>query len=383
MDFFEKYRFYKDDPEEFNIDLKKIEKPKILDESHLSNLLSNSIKVTKEILPKVSKSIDNVFEKLKIENQFNFFVTADNYQANAACSLMSLSSKPEIILTSKLIELLNEKELEFVIGHEVAHYIYQHSVYPNPHNIENRTSKLNVLNLSRAAEISADRIGFLACGELESSLRANLKLASGLSEKHLNFKFSAYLDQLRELESLGKSDSQLWSTHPIFLIRIQALIWFSMTKEYHEFFETKKKGTYSIAEIDDKIDNSIKKIIGDEIGQSNKEIFDRALMWGSLSLYLSDKTFTKKEQNSFIEKFGIEKATKVLSLLKFSNRDMLDRKVENAFQEASHLLKKDKNILISELKRLGNSSEGDKIKKLESLSKLFNFLGERKPTTFN
>ena len=383
MDFFEKYRFYKDDPEEFNIDLKKIEKPKILDESHLSNLLSNSIKVTKEILPKVSKSIDNVFEKLKIENQFNFFVTADNYQANAACSLMSLSSKPEIILTSKLIELLNEKELEFVIGHEVAHYIYQHSVYPNPHNIENRTSKLNVLNLSRAAEISADRIGFLACGELESSLRANLKLASGLSEKHLNFKFSAYLDQLRELESLGKSDSQLWSTHQIFLIRIQALIWFSMTKEYHEFFETKKKGTYSIAEIDDKIDNSIKKIIGDEIGQSNKEIFDRALMWGSLSLYLSDKTFTKKEQNSFIEKFGKEKATKVLSLLKFSNRDMLDRKVENAFQEASHLLKKDKNILISELKRLGNSSEGDKIKKLESLSKLFNFLGERKPTTFN
>ena len=383
MDFFEKYRFYKDDPEEFNIDLKKIEKPKILDESHLSNLLSNSIKVTKEILPKVSKSIDNVFEKLKIENQFNFFVTADNYQANAACSLMSLSSKPEIILTSKLIELLNEKELEFVIGHEVAHYIYQHSVYPNPHNIENRTSKLNVLNLSRAAEISADRIGFLACGELESSLRANLKLASGLSEKHLNFKFSAYLDQLRELESLGKSDSQLWSTHPIFLIRIQALIWFSMTKEYHEFFETKKKGTYSIAEIDDKIDNSIKKIIGDEIGQSNKEIFDRALMWGSLSLYLSDKTFTKKEQSSFIEKFGKEKATKVLSLLKFSNRDMLDKKVENAFQEASHLLKKDKNILISELKRLGNSSEGDKIKKLESLSKLFNFLGERKPTTFN
>jgi hypothetical protein len=383
MDFFEKYRFYKDDPKEFDIDLKTIKKPEILDESHLSNLLSNSIKVTPEILPKVSKSIDNVFEKLEIENQFNFFVTSDSYQANAACSLMSLSSKPEIILTSKLIELLNEKELEFVIGHEVAHYIYQHSVYPNPHSIENRTSKLNVLNLSRAAEISADRIGFLACGELESSLRANLKLASGLSEKHLNFKFSAYLDQLRELESLGKSDSQLWSTHPIFLIRIQALIWFSMTKEYHEFFETKKKGTYSIAEIDDKIDNSIKKIIGDEIGQSNKEIFDRALMWGSLSLYLSDKTFTKKEQNSFIEKFGIEKATKVLSLLKFSNRDMLDRKVENAFQEASHLLKKDKNILISELKRLGNSSEGDKIKKLESLSKLFNFLGERKPTTFN
>ena len=382
MDYFEKYRFHKDNPEEFGINLKEFEKPKVLDESHLSNLLSHSIRVTKEILPKVHSSIEKVFERLEIENQFNFFVTADTYQANAACSLMSLSSKPEIILTSKLIELLNQKELEFVIGHEVAHYIYQHSIYPNPQATDNRIAKLNILNLSRAAEISADRIGFLACGDLDSSLRANLKLASGLSEKHLNFKFSSYLDQLRELETLGKSDLQLWSTHPSFLIRVQALIWFSMTSEYHQFFETKKKGVYKISEIDIKIDNSIKKVIGDEVGESNKEILDRALMWGSLSIYLSDKTFTKQEQNYFINKFGKEKATKVLSLLKFSNKDMLDKKVENAFFEATNLLKSDKKILMEELKKIGKKTEGNKIKKLESLSKLFNFLGETKPITF-
>ena len=232
---------FKDNPKDFGINLKDINRPKILDESHLSNLLSHSIKITKDIMPKVHNCIEKVFKKLKIENQFNFFVTSDNIQANAACSLMSLSSKPDIILTSRLIELLNEKELMFVIGHEVAHYVYQHSIYPNPNSEENEITKLNILNLSRAAEISADRIGFLACGDLESSLRANLKLASGLTEKHLNFKFSSYLDQLRELESFGKSTFQLWSTHPSFLIRIQALLWFSMTKEYHQFFETKKK----------------------------------------------------------------------------------------------------------------------------------------------
>ena len=69
---------------------------------------------------------------------------------------------------------------------------------------ENRNLKLNILNLSRAAEISCDRIGFLSCGDLEVSLRAILKLASGLNDQHLNFKFSAYLNQLRELETLGK-----------------------------------------------------------------------------------------------------------------------------------------------------------------------------------
>ncbi len=381
MDYLDKYKFSCDNPEEFGIDIKKYKKQNVLDESHISDLLSHSIRITKDILPKVSKSINRVFEKLEIENQFNFFVTADSFQANAACSLISLSSKPDIILTSKLIELLSAKELEFVIGHEVAHYVYQHAMYPNYQNEENRNLKLNILNLSRAAEISCDRIGFLACGDLEVSLRAILKLASGLDDKHLNFKFSAYLDQLRELETLGKSQSQLWSTHPSFLIRMQALIWFSMTREYHQFFDTKKKGSYNISEIDKKIEGSIKKIIGNEVDVSNKEIFDKALLWGSLNLYLSDKKFSKAEQEIFIKKFGKEKATKAISLLKISNRDMLEKKVETSFTDASNLLKTDKNLLISELKKIGEDMEGNKIKKLETLGRLLSFLGHDKPVT--
>ena len=288
---------------------------------------------------------------------------------------MSVSSKPYIILTSKLIELLNDKELEFVIGHEVAHYIYQHALYPNPQTTENRSLKLNILNLGRAAEISADRIGFLACGDLESSLRTNLKLASGLNDKHLNFKFSAYLDQLRELETLGKSETQLFSTHPSFLIRMQALIWFSMTKEYHEFFETKKKGSYSISDIDKKIENSIKKVIGNEIEVSNKEIIDRALLWGSLNLYLIDKKFTKSEQSKFIKQFGEKKALKAISFLKISNKDMLRKKVNDSFTEASHLLKTDKNLLFDDLKKICQAIDGDQSKKKAVLNELSKVLG--------
>ena len=67
----------------------------------------------------------------------------------------------------------------FVIGHGWRHYIYQHSVYPNPNETDNRVSKLNILNLSRAAEISADRIGFWVCG-LRKCFTSKSKLASGL-----------------------------------------------------------------------------------------------------------------------------------------------------------------------------------------------------------
>jgi len=383
MDFLDKYKYNKDDPSEFGIDIKKFKNnSNELDNSHLSNLLTNSVRVSKEILPKVGNAIETVFERIKIENNFNFFVTADNNQANASCSLMSSASRPDIILTSRLIELLSLEELQFVIGHEVAHYVYQHALYPNYNNVDDRNLKLNLLNLSRAAEISADRIGFLACNSLEDSLRANFKLASGLSDKHFNFKPSTYLDQLRDLEDLGKSSTELWSTHPSFLIRMQSLIWFSMTKEYHEFFDSKKKGTYSLSEIDEKLDKKIKKVTGNELEISNKNIYESALIWGSLDIYLSDKKFSKNEQDEFANRFG-EKAKKAISLMKISNaRDMLDKKINVSFNDASKLLKTEKNKLVDELKTIGKETGGDKMKKLKILGKLLNILGINKPVSF-
>jgi hypothetical protein len=383
MDFLDKYKYHKDDPREFGVELKDLKKTSNeLDNSHLSNLLTNSVRVDKEILPKVGEAIETVFKRIKIENNFNFFITADNNQANASCSLMSSASRPDIILTSRLIELLSIEELQFVIGHEVAHYVYQHALYPNHNNVEDRNLKLNILNLSRAAEISADRIGFLACSSLEDALKANFKLASGLSDKYFNFKPSTYLDQLRDLEDLGKSSSELWSTHPSFLIRMQSLIWFSMTKEYHDFFDQKKKGTYSLKEVDKKLDFKMRKVTGDEIAKSNKEIYEKALIWGSLDIYLSDKKFSKDEQDEFSKRFGAN-AKKAISLMKISNaRDMLDKKIDLSFNEASKLLKTEKDKLADELKIVGKKTIGDKMKKLKILGKLLNILGLNKPVSF-
>ena len=383
MDFLDKYKYHKDDPREFGVELKDLKKTSNeLDNSHLSNLLTNSVRVDKEILPKVGEAIETVFKRIKIENNFNFFITADNNQANASCSLMSSASRPDIILTSRLIELLSIEELQFVIGHEVAHYVYQHALYPNHNNVEDRNLKLNILNLSRAAEISADRIGFLSCSSLEDALKANFKLASGLSDKYFNFKPSTYLDQLRELEDLGKSSSELWSTHPSFLIRMQSLIWFSMTKEYHDFFDQKKKGTYSLKEVDKKLDFKMRKVTGDEIAKSNKEIYEKALIWGSLDIYLSDKKFSKEEQDEFSKRFGAN-AKKAISLMKISNaRDMLDKKIDLSFNEASKLLKTEKDKLADELKIVGKKTSGDKMKKLKILGKLLNILGLNKPVSF-
>ena len=361
MNNLDKFRYSFDDPSQLNISLKKdpYEKATIQKSDNINQLLSTSVRVTKEIFPNINSAIENVFKRLKIENNLNFFVTANHFQTQASCSAMPLGDSAEIILTSKLIELLNGEELESVIAHEVAHFYYQHALYPQPNSTMNRVETLNLLNFSRAAEISADRIGFIGCGSLESSLRAMLKITSGLSDKHLKFNFSNYLDQLRELKEIKGDKNLMYSTHPNFLNRMQALIWFSMSNEYNKDLNSNKKGSFDLKTVDQKIDESIKKVIGDEVDYSNKDVVSRALMWGSIEIFLSDKKFSKKEQELFKKNFGEKRAQSMLSFMKMANPKSIQAKIDDTFKEASTLLKKDKENIINELSKLIKVADGD------------------------
>ena len=361
MNNLDKFRYSFDDPSQLNISLKKdpYEKATNQKSDNINQLLSTSVRVTKEIFPNINSAIENVFKRLKIENNLNFFVTANHFQTQASCSAMPLGDSAEIILTSKLIELLNGEELESVIAHEVAHFYYQHALYPQPNSTMNRVETLNLLNFSRAAEISADRIGFIGCGSLESSLRAMLKITSGLSDKHLKFNFSNYLDQLRELKEIKGDKNLMYSTHPNFLNRMQALIWFSMSNEYNQDLNSNKKGSFDLKTVDQKIDESIKKVIGDEVDYSNKDVVSRALMWGSIEIFLSDKKFSKKEQELFKKNFGEKRAQSMLSFMKMANPKSIQAKIDDTFKEASTLLKKDKENIVNELSKLIKVADGD------------------------
>ena len=376
MNILDKFRYSKDNPSQLSIVLKDNPYQKRLESNkeNLSKLLSTSVKVSKEIFPNIASAIDNVFKRLKIQNNFSFFVTANHLQTQAMCSAMPLSDTAEIILTSKLVELLDDKELESIIAHEVAHFYYQHALYPEASKSKNRIEFLNLLNFSRAAEISADRVGFLGCESLEHSLRAMLKLTSGLSDKHLKFNFSIYLDQLRELKEVKGDKNQLYSTHPNFLNRMQALIWFSMSNEYNEEFKTGKKGIHDLKKIDEKIDESIKRVTGNEVTISNKEVFSRSLMWGALSIFLADKKFTKKEQEIFQKNFGEKSTVSLVSLIKMSNPQLIENKIQNAFDDASKLLLDDKKRLYAELEKLLKVAQGDKEQLNAAMNKIKGYL---------
>jgi len=249
MNFLDRFRYRYDNLKELDINNSAVNKSLNYSSPILKSLLSTSVKVTPEIFPKIDQSIKSVFKKLQLKNNFNFFVTANHNQTQAACAMMPESDSAEIIITSKMIELLNEKELQYVLGHEISHHYYQHNIYPSPNQAKSKIELLKLLHLSRASEISADRAGFLGSGGIENSLKAMLKITSGLGEEHLTFNFSSYLDQLRELKQIKGDQNQMYSTHPSFLNRMQALVWFSMSHEYHEYFETNKKGIFAAGDI--------------------------------------------------------------------------------------------------------------------------------------
>ena len=354
MSLIESVKYSKDNPEEYNINLdvplKDHEERKKLDQERAS-MLAHSVKISKELFPTIDRSINQALEKLKIDNKdqnINFHIQP-NSEANAYCRVVPFTNIVDIVINSRLVELLEEKEISYVIGHELAHYLYKHFLYPHSSFAYTKLEYTNLIHLQKSAEISADRLGLIACDDIKLTLQAMLKFATGLPSKYINFNFEAYLEQLKELKTIKNNRSQLYSTHPSFLNRIQSLIWFSKSDIYKDLNKLSDDNAYKIKDVDDMISQSIDEVIGQERTRENKDVFENYKLWGVLLLFLTDGRFQPEEREIFKEEFGEEKLSDVLSYLKLSNPKKLNEKIKDYSQEALALTKSDKEKLMNEL----------------------------------
>jgi len=202
-------------------------------------LLATSVRLSRKMAPDVYKLSDECVERLSMDTPLELYVF-NSAQFNAMCF------KPEegrvfVMFSSSLLEGFTPKELQFVMGHEFGHHIYNHHEIPIGYLVKGRQRPdpklaLRLFAWSRNAEISADRAGAYCANDMHSVASALFKLSSGLTGDIVKFNLEEFLLQVSDMEMIDSepdrdaAQGDWFSTHPFSPLRVKALQLFFASK---------------------------------------------------------------------------------------------------------------------------------------------------------
>jgi uncharacterized tellurite resistance protein B-like protein len=206
------------------------------------DLLTKALKITRGMMGGLYEVTDRCSETLKLNAEIEVYVNQDS-RFNAAC-YPPMKDKVLLFLTSSLLEKFSQQELAFVIGHELGHYLFEHTRFPVDYILQNHGGRLSPLHAMkmyawiRNAEITADRVGMICCRDFDVAANTFFKLSSGITSAQFQFNLKDYLAQLEDLRgevSEQEADPQDWfSTHPFNPMRLKALEVFIQGQTYHQ-----------------------------------------------------------------------------------------------------------------------------------------------------
>tara|TARA_B100000795_G_scaffold262355_1_gene240190 strand:- start:1826 stop:2887 length:1062 start_codon:yes stop_codon:yes gene_type:complete len=310
--------------------LRASEKSASRESSSLKNIFyTNELCISEEVTPELNKSLERVLSRMGIPgDSIEAFVYASP-EINAQC-FAGDGSDCVIRFSSALVDILNEAEFEFVVGHELGHFLLSHSKI----NADNHSESIEFYMQQRAQEISADRIGLIACDSLDSAVKALLKTVSGLNDKYLKFNVGAFLSQLRKTRGSIVNSHQ--STHPSILIRCRALLWFSLNESYINKSKTYPKDI--MLSLDEKIKDDLDKYVDSSARKKINEAKLDLSIWKAAFEIIQDGKFSKKEQANFKKHFGEETLAKLVGYLSDLSPSELKKAVEGKIEESKLVL---------------------------------------------
>ncbi len=208
-------------------------------------LQGHSFKASAQLAPGLFGIFQEVVETLEFTEPLEFFIN-NSPELNAFAVASLTPDKPHIInVNSGLIEKLTDRELRFVVGHEVGHLISRNAsiatlinfVYPNP----GRMPVLLQHKISlweKMSELTADRFGFIACNDLQATISGFFKIASGLFTERVKLDYQAYLEENeRILEVFRENGAGNNLSHPINPIRIKAVQLYAASDLHKSVYE--------------------------------------------------------------------------------------------------------------------------------------------------
>lgn len=323
----------------------------------------NSLLITKSISPKIYDSLERIAKNLLIDHsKINLYVNASS-EINAKC-FNGVDDGYVVILSSSLVSLLKDMELDFVIGHEIGHLLLGHTKESNHASAEG-------MKLSRSRELSVDRIGLVASRDLDATLRAIIKTISGLSEDYLNFNITEFIDQIRKFD-IDASEILEKTTHPSLLIRARAILLFSTSNKYQELFN---KDGRDLLKIDSAIKREMDKHIDKSFNKKTEDLKTNFNFWVTCFAAISDQSLSKEEQNFIAKRFGENKLQKFKSMIEGRGLDEIKTIVNKRLIKSADELSNYRTISVN----------NDITEIINDLEKRFNFnnLNEQVMNLFN
>ena len=284
----------------------------------------NSLKVSKEITPDIFNSLEETCINLNIPLfKVSAFITSSP-EIQAGC--MSFSKDNCLItMTSAIINLMSFEEIKFVIGHELGHFLLSHNIEES----QQQESKEGYIK-KRAQEISVDRVGLMACRDINTATRAIIKTLSGLDEKYIRFDVKKFLNQIEGI-SVNK-ESEQFSSHPSFTLRAKALLRFSLSDPYQNLVNNTHGG--NINETDRLIQEDLNTYIDKDLRLDIKIAKDLIPFWGYAYAFVKEGAFTKESQLSLEKQFGVDMKEKLINMIKDQSSENAIKMVRNRFLES-------------------------------------------------
>jgi Zn-dependent protease with chaperone function len=205
--------------------------------SHLREVVAQADLVTPDTAPGLARIVAETGTRLQPKS-FRVYISR---QPGLNAYAFGLGSPKVVVLHSPLLQVMDEDEMRFVVGHELGHvrlgHTWLNSLVGGLAGIPSQFALSALLAMAflwwnRACEHSADRAGLLACASLPKAESALVKLAVGAA-------LDSPAAMERALRSVDAEDdhplaalSESLSTHPMMIRRIEQLREYATSESY-------------------------------------------------------------------------------------------------------------------------------------------------------
>jgi Zn-dependent protease with chaperone function len=271
--------------------------------------LGQSVRVSERQFPELHRLVLKTAEILDMEPPAIF--VGQNPHVNAHTFGMD-DEQVFVVLSSSLVDLLEPRELLFVLGHELGHIKSNHTLY---HTLATWVARgvtavtpplLDLLSLpaalalqawKRRSEITCDRAGLLVCQDENMALKALVKLALGAHKLLEQIDLDEYIDQIADLNKSYGRFSEVFATHPFLPKRVQALRLFAHSDVYVGMVCGDVRVRWELEEVNKIVENllggeTLKDKPGDELLQDEEVLSVLAVLacaWSDGELSAEDR----------------------------------------------------------------------------------------------